>query len=238
MNYQEIHKKLIELAGGKVEDGIVIEPGVTLIAKTSLTDEAKNIFEKMKVNSLPDFNSKITYLNFKDKNLEEIVANLGHLSIYNDTYVTILIAGISVEAELELVAHNEFKIARLTSSRTKAQSEPLFVLPEAFKNEKEKFKKYINDLIQLRKKYFNEPQNKDELEAYNYVPYKAVSLTMSGSIKDFHKTMIGRLSDYGVEIEVQNIFKKINEILRKEFPNIIKDVDYYYSLNNDSKYKK
>jgi len=192
----------------------------------------------MNVYSLPDFNSKITYLNFKDKNLESIVANIGHLSIYNDTYVTILIAGISVEAELELVAHNEAKIARLTSSRTKAQLEPLFVLPKSYKNKKNDFKEYIEKVMKLRNSIFNEPTTKDELEAYNYLLYKAVSLTMSMSLKDWHKTMIGRLSNEGVEIEVQEIFKKINIELRKDYPNLIKDVEWYYAYNNSKKYQE
>jgi len=77
----------------------------------------------------------------------------------------------------------------------------------------------------MRNSIFNEPTTKDELEAYNYLPYKAVSLTMSMSLKDWHKTMIGRLSNEGVEIEVQEIFKKINIELRKEYPNLIKDAE-------------
>jgi len=237
MNYQELHKKLILNVGGVVEDNIVIEPGVKIIAKTELTDCGRKIFDEMNVFSLPDFNSKITYLNFKNKNLEEIVSNIGHLSIYNDTYVTILIAGISVEAELELVAHNEVKIARLTSSRTKAQLKPLFVLPKSYKNQKEKFKEYINKMLELRKSILKKPETKDELEAYNYLPYKAVSLTMSASLKDWHKIMIGRLSYEGVEIEVQEIFKKINNELKKEYPSLIKDIDWYYEQGNSKKYQ-
>ena len=238
MNYKIIHEKLIISAGGKIEDGIVLEPGVALLAKTELSQKGKEIFEKLNVYSIPDFNSKITYMNFVDKNLENIVSNLGHLSIYNDTYITFLIAGISLEAELELVAHNEAKIARLTSSRTKAQLEPLFVIPEAYKNNVINFKKYINEILKIRNTLFESPNNKDELEAYNNLPYKAVSLTMSMSLKDWHKTMIGRLSNEGVEIEVQNIFKKIHSILKKNYPTFIKDIEWYYQQNNNTKYKQ
>jgi hypothetical protein len=238
MNYKKMHQQLIVANGGKVEDKFVIEHGISLIAKTELTKNGKNMFDAMNVFSLPDFNSKITYLNFGDKNLEKIVTNMGHLSIFNDTYVTILIAGVSLETALELIAHNEFKIARLTSSRTKAQLEPMFVVPFAYKNKIEKFKEYINGLLSMREKYFDKPIDKNEMEAYNNLPYKAISLTMSGNLKDWHKTMIGRLSDDGVEVEVQEIFKKINKILKNEFPTLIKDIDYYYSLNNNKKYEK
>ena len=236
MNYQEMHKRLIIESSGIVENNIIIEPGVKIIAKTELTDFSKKLFEEIFISSLPDLNSKITYMNFVEKNLEDIVSKLGHLSIYNDTYVSILITGISVEAELELIAHNEAKIARLTSSRTKAQEEPLFVLPDSYKNKMKEFESYINGIISLRNSTFDNPKNKDELEAYNYLPFKAVSLNMSMSLKDWHKTMIGRLSNEGVEIEIQKIFKKINQELRKEYPNIIKDVDWYYSQGNSKKY--
>ena len=42
------------------------------------------------------------------------------------TRVICMQAGIALETSLELIAHHEASIARLTSSKTKAMSNPLF----------------------------------------------------------------------------------------------------------------
>ncbi len=47
-------------------------------------------------------------------------------AIQKDFQVTFLISGVSVETSLELIAHKEASVARLTSSKTNAMNLPLF----------------------------------------------------------------------------------------------------------------
>ena len=133
--YQAKHKILIEESGGKVQDIFVEEVGVLLTKKPSVSEKALDLFEKLNIdNERPEyeqhaeFNSRLTYLSFKNnkesskKYNEKMINEYGHRSVYNDEQVTFLIAGCSIETMLEFIAHNEATIARLTSSKTNAQN--------------------------------------------------------------------------------------------------------------------
>lgn len=58
--------------------------------------------------------------------LSEFVST--ELAPHPDWIVTFLIAGVSVESSMELIAHGEARVARLTTSKTSAMSCPLFRL--------------------------------------------------------------------------------------------------------------
>ena len=139
--YQQKHKKLIEAAGGELDYNLVIKTGVMITKKSRITPAAKTLFDTMNIDTErpeyeqhAEFNSRITYLSFKDKKgdssafNERMIKEYEHRSVYNDEYVTFLIAGCALETELEFIAHNEATVARLTSSKTKAQDWPLFKL--------------------------------------------------------------------------------------------------------------
>lgn len=237
------HLKLILASGGLVEKDIFItKPGIVITQISKPTEEFKNISDIMNIDSSRsdyerhgEFNSRITYMSFKDdkQNSSEynrkMVEEFQHLSVYNDHHITFLLAGISVEASKEIVAHNEASVARLTSSKTKVQSNPLFVV-----NDKKQID-YLTEIIEIRKKYLTGDIENDNMM---FPCNKAISLTVTMSLKNWHKTLIGRLSNNGVEKEVLNIMTYICNILNEEYPLVIKTPEFYYNINNGEKYKK
>jgi hypothetical protein len=55
-----------------------------------------------------------------------MIKKLKHLSVYAGNDITFLIAGCSIETALEFIAHHESRVARLTSSKTRAMSDTLY----------------------------------------------------------------------------------------------------------------
>jgi len=237
------HIKLILASGGLIENNIfVTKPGIVITQITKQTEEFKRISSIMNIDSERDeyeqhgeFNSRITYMSFKkDTNdstnyNKKMVKEFQHLSVYNDHHVTFLLAGISLEACQEIVAHSEATVARLTSSKTKTQSNPLFVINNPHQKE------YIKSLITLREKHLSNDVEDDNMM---FPSTKAISLTVTMSLKNWHKTLIGRLSNKGVEKEVLSIMKEICELLNTEYPLVIKTPETYYEISNGEKYKK
>ena len=245
---REKHIKLIENSGGIIEESLfVVQPGLMLTKRSNITKEARVLFDIMNIDTdtnnatqHAEFNSRITYLSFKnEKNNstqynEDMINKYGHLSVYNDEYITILVAGCSVETELEFIAHNEATVARLTSSKTAAQNDPLYrVIGETIDIQKE----MILESRQLKEKYKKRLGKKDT-EIYNMNTFgtKAVSFTITMSLKDWHKTLIGRLSKKGVETEVVELMERIAIKLNGEYPMVIKEVSEYYKMGNKTKY--
>lgn len=79
-------------------------------------------------------------------------------SIHPDNILTWVIAGCSIEASLELIAHKEAIVARLTSSKTKAMDKPLYRIYDTFHNKSldTRFqKKIIKDLISIKTQFSN-----------------------------------------------------------------------------------
>lgn len=245
--FTERHIKLIKNSGGVIEDNLFVRtPGIMITKKSRLTDKAKELFNIMNIDDSEDeasqhaeFNSRITYMAFKDIKEssraynDAMINEYGHLSVYNDEYITFLIAGCSVETELEFVAHNEATVARLTSSKTAAQDEPLYVL---LGKRIDIQKEIIKEQIKLKKMWKKEFTDKDhEFFNMNTFGTKAVSFTITMSLKDWHKTLIGRLSNHGVEKEMLMIMEEIALKLKKEYPYLIKDIQEYYEMGNDKK---
>ncbi len=251
--YKKIHSELIKKAGGLVEEDLfVTKVGVLLTKKSSLSSQATELFNQLNIDTSvseseqhAEFNSRITYLSFKNEKTSSIEYNrkmiqeYGHRSVYNDEYVTFLIAGCSVETMLEFIAHNEATIARLTSSKTNAQNETLYRIqktnlsPDFIEFQKSMVKEYLKNI-----KTMCNPKNDIENEICNILNLgnKAVSFTITMNIKDWHKTMIGRLSNHGVEYEMLEIMENILEILKKEYPLFFNTKEEYYSMNNSKKY--
>ncbi len=251
--YKRIHSELILKAGGIVEEDLfVTKVGVLLTKKSNITSQAKDIFNQLNIDTNvseseqhAEFNSRLTYLSFKTENSSsseynrKMIQEYGHRSVYNDEYVTFLIAGCSVETMLEFIAHNEATVARLTSSKTNAQNETLYRIQE---------NNLSNDFIEFQKNMVKEylsklktmcnPTNDIENEICNVLNLgnKAVSFTITMNIKDWHKTMIGRLSKHGVEYEMLEIMESILDILKKEYPLFFNTKEEYYAMNNSKKY--
>lgn len=246
------HIKLIQESGGIVQSSLfVTKPGVMITKKSSLTPVAKKLFDIMNIDNTEDeasqhaeFNSRITYMSFKDEKSssreynDNMINKYGHLSVYNDEFITFLIAGCSVETELEFIAHNEASVARLTSSKTKAQDDPLYSIINFNTSIKDIQiqKKIILEQIKLKEKFSNQFEN-NEIKNINTFGSKAVSFTITMSVKDWHKTLIGRLSHSGVEIEMLGIMGTIAQLLKVQYPYLIKSVPEYYEMGNASKLK-
>lgn len=127
--YRKIHAQVISNSGGLVTGDIfVTKTGVMITKRSQLTDKAKSLFDILNIDQSAtdseqhaEFNSRLTYLSFKNKKTDssdynhKMIHEYGHRSVYNDEVVTLLIAGCSVETMLEFIAHNEAKVARLTS---------------------------------------------------------------------------------------------------------------------------
>lgn len=235
------HSKLIINSGGEITDIFVIKPGIMITQKTTPTVDFEELSMCMNIDqSRPEyerhaeFNSRITYMSFKDENSssedynKKMVEVHNHLSVYGDQYVSILMSGISIEASLEIISHNEASVSRLTSSKTIAQSNPLFVVNSAKQFE------YIKKTIELRKDFLVNNLEEDNML---FPCNKATSIIATMSVKNWHKTLIGRLSSVGVEQEVQEIMKRVCVLLKENYPLVIKSVDEYYLMNNGEKYK-
>lgn len=252
--FQKIHKKLIESANGIVNDIFVEKVGVVLTKKSMLTEEAQLIFDKMNIDeeeSLAsqhaEFNSRLTYLSFNEKKSsskeynKKMIHDFGHRSIYNDELATFLIAGCSIETLMEFIAHNEATVARLTSSKTKAQDDCLYRLQkngfseEFIELQKSMIKKIIFERSLVDRVKFSSNEN----EVFNIMNLgnKAVSFTITMSIKDWHKTLIGRLSNSGVELEMLEILNSITDILFSEYPYFFNTKEEYFKMGNNKKYE-
>lgn len=240
--------QIIESSGGIVEGSFVLKPGVMVLSRTVNTSDANDLYALLNLGmDVPDyevsaeFASRITYMNFpgnppkaREYN-KRMIEQHGHYSVHASHVVTFLIAGISTDASMELIAHREATVARFTTNRTKAQVNPLFVLrgnAAQIEAQKEYFK-YLptrGDLV---------GDMPDDLEIRNrLLPAKATALTFTMSVKDFHKTLIGRLSHTGVEEEVRNVFESMCTILHDLYPLVIRDADWYYNQNNAAKYQE
>jgi hypothetical protein len=246
--FQERHIKLIQEASGETDDIFVTKTGVQLINKTSVTNQAKQLFANLNIDINEDetsqraeFSSRLTYLSFKDEMSssadfnDNMVHKFQHLSVYNDEYITFLIAGCSVETELEFIAHNEAKVARLTSSKTRAQDYPLYKLIKTERTENVNAQKeLILESIKLKEKFRDQFHSDNEKEIFNVNTFgsKAVSFTITMSLKDWHKTLIGRLSSHGVEYEMLGIMESIANKLKAIYPRVINNVDEYYEMGN------
>ena len=243
--------KLLHECEGKVDDELfVTEPGCKIIHITKPTNFAQDLFDKFNISNTNDFeaigefNARLCYLSFNSetkKTLTDTIINLGHLSVYNDIHITFLIVGVSDEVMKEFVAHNEAKVSRLTSSKTKSQINTLYRVfgsPESVNHQKD----FINRFISLRNEYighFDQKEPKEPVEIVNMfnLGTKCSAFTFSMNIKDYHKLFIGRMPENGNEHDVRLICKKMCVTLNKLFPKLIRDCDWYEKVNNNVKYE-
>lgn len=256
--FQTKHAKLINSSGGLV-DGIFVEKvGVMLMKKSTITEDAKNIFNIMNIDTNrsdseqhAEFNSRITYLSFNDDKTDSseynrnMIEKHGHRSVYNDEIVTFLIAGSSIETLMEFIAHNEPTVARLTSSKTNSQNDCLYRIRT--QNIEQEFIDFQKELVctyleKVRGTYndpdiINTPFKKEVFNIMN-LGNKAVSFTITMSVKDWHKTFIGRLSEYGVESEMLEILNDVADILKEHYPLFFNSKEEYYEMNNSKKYEQ
>lgn len=248
MECADAFRKVIDCAGGKVEGSIVKKPGVLRLSETRSTISGEDFYydmcigsdidESMEYAERAEFNARITYMNFTkevrgdSEYVRKITQEYGHYSVHASTHVQYLFAGVSLECSLELIAHREATVARLTSSRTNAMVDGLYVDSPGFND-------YLTCLEVPPPKHLGS-NSFDSYEVRNRLRpgAKATALTVSMSLKDWHKTFIGRMSNNGVERELRDVLEVVCADLNKDYPLAILTPDAYLKLGNEAKYKE
>ena len=246
---------IIEKTGGTIEEDLfVTKPGVIITEVTTSTNEGKELYELMNCGYGDDylqsaeFKGRLTYLSFKDggSDLQEsmnfhhkMIHEAKHLSIYAGTYVTFLLAGVSVETSKELVAHREATVARLTSSATLAMSECLYrIQGKSVDHQKTMIKEFLK-LRDANKEHWDKKAgaNSEQLstEFFNMLNLacKCVALTFTISVKDLHKLLIGRMASRGNETEVQEVCTMMCQLAHERFPEIINEPAAYRKIDDN-----
>lgn len=163
---------------------------------------------------------------------------LSELNIeHPNNLITFLISGCSIEASMELIAHKEAKVARLTTSKTNAMNKPLYriynnlhgvLIDTRFQ------KNLIKEIIEIRDEF----QIENEILNTNNISSKCTALCYSMTLEDLNKLFIGRSGFDGNESEVRNIIKIMTKLLHQKYPNLIKSNNEYLNMKNSDKYSE
>lgn len=205
---------LVEAGGGQIEQGLFVSrPGVAIIAES-----------RFDVSRYP----------------LELAAQLGAPMVKAaSTSVTFLLAGIGIETSLELLAHGEASVARLTTSKTQAMSVPLFrVQGERTQAQKD----YAQGVLAYRAEFerMRDPRTTwdsgHELFNVTNAGNKTTALTYTMTLADYHKLFIGRIPVEGNETEVREVVRRMCTILHEAYPEIIRAPEEYEKMGNGSKY--
>ncbi len=228
-------KRILDWGGAEIQDEIfVTKPVVKIIKSTQLDRNFAELCAELNINpSIPDylksgeFNARLTYLAFPAKPesvsdsfdyASKMIHEHQHLSVYNDFYVSFLIAGISDETMKELLAHVEHRASRLTSSKTKAQSSTFYRI-QGTPAQQSMQKKFIKEFLQLRAVHANstEPNTMEFANMMN-LPTKVCALVYSMSLKDLRKMISGRLPEFGNETEIREVAQLMQLQLLQNYP--------------------
>lgn len=227
-------KRILDWGGAKIQEGIfVTSPVVKIIKSTQLDRNFSELCAELNINpSIPDylksseFNSRLTYLAFPNSPesvhdsfayANKMIHEHQHLSVYNDFYVSFLIAGISDETMKELLAHVEHRASRLTSSKTKAQ-DSTFYRVQGTPAQQQMQKNFINQFLHLRAQVNSSELNTTEFANMMNLPTKVCALVYSMSLKDLRKMIAGRLPEFGNETEIREVAKLMQAQLLQNYP--------------------
>lgn len=231
-------KQIVHAAGGIIRAGsYVAKPGVMLLADhEGLTQNAIKLFVELDVdvdngtaNALAEFAARLTYCSFdKDRDPLDSALSAQHYSCLNSSPPVVLFAGHNIETQLELVAHHEFDVARMTSSNTIAMRRPLY----------SGLNEMTVDEILNAKPYFNTASNYLSANTRHLMQpaAKASIMMMSGGLKDWHKLFIGRLKTHGVEPQVHEVVAMAHAEISKRYTGI-QSLDFYLNAENGAKYE-
>lgn len=161
---------------------------------------------------------------------------------------TFLLAGISIETSLELVAHKEARVARLTSSKTKAMDLPLFRVQSGGVSGRV-HKRYILEVLSSRAHFERThhprvqtangtlahgfghlsaqllPADQEQVanEIWNITApgSKCTALCYTMALRDFHSLFVGRIPFSGNENEMRHICWEMALQLHQRYPQHI-----------------
>jgi len=247
-NFEKLFKLLnVPIIG----DRFINQTGLIKVKETCLSPEANKLFSEMNITSETsfeqsgEFNAKLTYMMFGSSSKngsqlnKEMVEQHQHLSVYGDWSVTFLVVGITDEVLKELIAHREGHISRLTSSKTKAQTNTYYRIwgtPEQQQVQME----FINEFLIMKKNWQNhENYSLLGLELSNSLnlPCKVAVAEITMTLKDYHKLFIGRCGPNGNEYLIQELAGQMADNLHESYPLLIKTKEEYIAMNNGEKLK-
>lgn len=154
------------------------------------------------------------------------------LPVSPDSAISFLLSGISVETSLEFIAHHETKVARLTSSKTKAMNLPLFEINNYDKTQMKLVESALKSRIGLA-------TDSSSIENVNLTlpAAKSTVAVFTVTLKDLDSILIGRLGNpRGNETAVIKVATKICQVLHHKYPEFIKPLEYYLNAKNQFKY--
>jgi hypothetical protein len=234
-SHQARLKKILDWGGAEIQDGIFItSPVVKIIKSTQLDRNFAELCAELNINSsIPDylksgeFNARLTYLAFPTSPesvrdsfayVSKMIHEHQHLSVYNDFYVSFLIAGISDETMKELLAHVEHRASRLTSSKTKAQDSTFYRI-QGTPAQQHIQKQFIREFLHLKAQHANSTEpNTTEFANMMNLPTKVCALVYSMSLKDLRKMIAGRLPEFGNETEIREVAELMQAQLLQNYP--------------------
>lgn len=163
-------------------------------------------------------------------------------SPHPNNILTWVITGCSIEASMELIAHKEARVARLTTSKTKAMDKPLYRIYGSVHGVQcdTRFQKEIIKQIQMIRTKWSHSQGSKTIpqEIFNMsnCGNKCTALVYSMSLSDLHKLFIGRAGYNGNESEVRDIIQVMISQAHEKFPDYIWSYSEYLNSSNGSKY--
>lgn len=162
-------------------------------------------------------------------------------SPHPNNILTWVIAGCSIEASMELVAHKEARVARLTTSKTKAMDKPLYRIYGSVHGMQSdtRFQKEIIKQIQTIRTQWSNSQGSKTIpqEIFNMFNCgnKCTALVYSMSLTDLHKLFIGRTGYDGNESELRDIIQVMITQAHEKFPEYIWSYSEYLNSSNSAK---
>jgi len=218
--------KIIEYTGGIIEDEIfVTKPGAMIMSETKPSYQCETLLEELNCENIPEFNSKLTYLTYSNTSpeyLKKITQDYGHLSVWATTHIEFLLAGISEETMLELMAHREANFSRITSSKTTAMNSPLYRIQGTLEQ-----KLVQKNAIKSYKEILNKITLSTEFKNMLHPGCKCNIILYSMNLKDYHRLFQGRLKNKGNETEVKEICEMMCNMLHNKYPVIIREPEFY-----------
>ena len=231
-------KKLLIWGGAEIQDGIfIVKPAIKIIKSTSLNPDFKEVLSELNMcTTEPDylvsgeFNGRLCYLSFpfnqetSTQSIEynnKMINQHKHLSVFNDYYVSFLIAGISDETMKELLAHVEHRASRLISSKTKAQ-DATFYRVQGTPEQMTQQKNFIKEFIELKSNLNLTPTSTEFTNMLN-LSVKACALVYTMNLKDLKKMIAGRLPEFGNETEIREVATMMKSELAKHYPLLFVD---------------
>ncbi len=152
---------------------------------------------------------------------------------------TFLISGVAVETSMELVAHWEAAVARLTTSKTQAMSAPLYRIQDACGHST---KRYIESVLNVRHAFESRENplqrwgdNAVELWNMTNPGNKTTTLLYTMKLSDFHTLCLGRLTSSGNELEVQEVVSRMLAQLKTIWPSFFMSREDYIRQGNGAK---